>query len=93
MDFRPAFRRRDTNVVEFRLRHSRQLGPFPLAPTPQLQRASPTGETWRRVPDRDMRQCDPQHVILLGDWRPQGELRRLWIRHAFEPRGLGFSAS
>ena len=21
-----------------------------------------------------MRQCNPQHIILLGNWRPQGEL-------------------
>jgi hypothetical protein len=45
-----------------------------------LQRASPTGEAWRRGSDRGMRQCDPQHVILLGDWRPQGE-----------PGGSGFA--
>ena len=70
VDFRPAFGRRDANVVQLRLRHSRELVSFPLAPAPQLQRASPAGETWRRWSERDMRQCDPQHVILLGDWRP-----------------------
>jgi hypothetical protein len=31
--------------------------------------------------------------ILLGDWRPQGEPRRLWFRDAIEQRGLGFSPS
>ena len=31
--------------------------------------------------------------ILLGDWRPQGEPRRLWYRDASEPLGLGFSTS
>jgi hypothetical protein len=37
-----------------------------------------------------MRQCDPQHVILLGDWRPQGEPRRLWFRDAIAARARLF---
>src|ERR1700690_1476936 len=51
-------------------RHPRQRGTFPIPSTPYLQGLSPMGETWRHGSERDMRQCDPQHVHSPGRLAP-----------------------